>query len=970
LRVRFRKHPKKKLRKKKKKNLFTFFFTFRFSFRVKMSAASQGQKRKKVNTSAVKRSTSNFVEVKIKRNEKKERKLAKACSAKRELAPKGKHVRSLVLASWNENSIVSYYKEAGRLPFDREAVSCFKALQVLHHLLHEGPPKALADAHNQMIFFDTIESAWSRARSASTGYNRMILEYNRFLKAKVNFHSAYQEFGGKLLLDDVLRRQSSAQISEHRAAKIVQALLALQEALLAVGAAVYKMPAGAITEAMVAALIPVTVESHNIYLLVVYFLQQLADGVDRHSRADKHLGFMIQHFYEQYPSIRNFYEDTSNVQYVISVIQVPSLPCDPPQFFPSGAADSYESTSSDDGGDGDDELVQQYQPPVQPIYTPPVVPAPAPVQSFDFAAAAAAAAQRQLSTGTAAPASAGWVQFQSFEESLLSPRSAQLQQQAIVQPSDVLGTQRLTADFLARAAPPAGAEPAPQPVPEPTPPPAASQAKVDESVQQQQQRAKLTESDLKRRLLALQALFKKEREKNLRLEAQLKAKDAEVAQWKQRCHSLLKEKETLTREHADARDARDALQERVAALERDVEAEQRRNAMQQLNAAKANLDRSLSALLGQAAGLTDRPEDVLSANAALARAMAALLTAKTPEARAAAVQAISDATEQLLAQVRSVAAKIDDPLVREALLGATQRVAATIGRLLDVVQMTPDDEAAIRAAVIGAKAALDAVSHVTTEFIDAQAQAASSSDAANDQFADEATRELMQAAARIEAAAESLRATKARQKPKLSDTDVAISDAIVDAAMAIAETTQRLVRQATVVQQENVAAGRARSGVVSASWYKKNAKWSQGLISAAKAVAEGTSMLVHAANETANGRVQEEALIASSMSVSASTAQLIAAARVRSDPNSSAQQHLESAAKAVSASTQKLVDAARSARTLDEDDSNPLAPVAFTSTVLRMKAQQEAQMQVLELEKQLERARSQLCRVNESQYSN
>jgi len=58
-------------------------------------------------------------------------------------------------------------------------------------------------------------------------------------------------------------------------------------------------------------------------------------------------------------------------------------------------------------------------------------------------------------------------------------------------------------------------------------------------------------------------------------------------------------------------------------------------------------------------------------------------------------------------------------------------------------------------------------------------------------------------------------------------------------------------------------------------------------------VAEATSALCEAANAAVQGNASQEKLIASAQAVSASTAQLLLACRVKADPNSKAQRGLQ-----------------------------------------------------------------------------
>jgi hypothetical protein len=69
----------------------------------------------------------------------------------------------------------------------------------------------------------------------------------------------------------------------------------------------------------------------------------------------------------------------------------------------------------------------------------------------------------------------------------------------------------------------------------------------------------------------------------------------------------------------------------------------------------------------------------------------------------------------------------------------------------------------------------------------------------------------------------------------LSVDEIAISDAIMDAAMAITGATGNLIKMATISQRERIEKGRASTATV---FYKKERTFAEGLISAAKAVAQ------------------------------------------------------------------------------------------------------------------------------------
>lgn len=181
--------------------------------------------------------------------------------------------------------------------------------------------------------------------------------------------------------------------------------------------------------------------------------------------------------------------------------------------------------------------------------------------------------------------------------------------------------------------------------------------------------------------------------------------------------------------------------------------------------------------------------------------------------------------------------------------------------------------------------------------------------------------ELNKAADAIQAAV--ARLAKLRSKPKdgYSTYELRIHDSILDAAMAVTNAIAQLIKAATVTQQEIVQAGRGTASRT--AFYKKNNRWTEGLISAAKAVASSTNTLIETADGVLSGRNSPEQLIVASNDVAASTAQLVAASRVKAGFMSKSQESLEQASKAVGAACRALVRQVQSMiKDRDQDEEN------------------------------------------------
>ncbi|KAI5454650.1 sla2 Src-like adaptor 2 [Naganishia albida] len=236
----------------------------------------------------------------------------------------------------------------------------------------------------------------------------------------------------------------------------------------------------------------------------------------------------------------------------------------------------------------------------------------------------------------------------------------------------------------------------------------------------------------------------------------------------------------------------------------------------------------------------------------------------------------------------------------------------------------------------------------------------------NGDIGDLVSQEMQGAARAIESATQRLQAMMARPKDnsKYSVLDVQVHDAILEAALAITNAIGRLIQAATISQQEIVAEGKGSS--TTQQFYKRNNRWTEGLISAAKAVAFATRLLIDSADGVISGTHSLEQLIVASNEVSAATAQLVAASRVKASLMSKTQQNLELAAKAVTDACKGLVKQVKtiSAQPSEEDQVDYKSMATHEFKVREM----EQQVEILKLEKDLGAARRRLGEMRRAGY--
>jgi len=243
-------------------------------------------------------------------------------------------------------------------------------------------------------------------------------------------------------------------------------------------------------------------------------------------------------------------------------------------------------------------------------------------------------------------------------------------------------------------------------------------------------------------------------------------------------------------------------------------------------------------------------------------------------------------------------------------------------------------------------------------------------------------RELTNAARAIEAATERL--TKLMNKPRdaYSTYELKIHDSILEAAIAVTNAIAQLIKAATASQQEIVAQGKGTSSRT--AFYKKHNRWTEGLISAAKAVATSTNTLIETADGVISGRNSPEQLIVASNDVAASTAQLVAASRVKASFMSKTQERLETASKAVTGACRALVRQVQdiiAQRNRDENeavDYGKLSSHEFKIAEMQQQVSKQtqtrlthaniSQVEILQLENNLAQARQRLGEMRKISY--
>uniref|UniRef100_A0A2K6AIK5 Huntingtin interacting protein 1 n=1 Tax=Mandrillus leucophaeus TaxID=9568 RepID=A0A2K6AIK5_MANLE len=187
---------------------------------------------------------------------------------------------------------------------------------------------------------------------------------------------------------------------------------------------------------------------------------------------------------------------------------------------------------------------------------------------------------------------------------------------------------------------------------------------------------------------------------------------------------------------------------------------------------------------------------------------------------------------------------------------------------------------------------------------------------------------------------------------------------ILGCCTSLMQAIQVLIVASKDLQREIVESGRGTASPK--EFYAKNSRWTEGLISASKAVGWGATVMVDAADLVVQGRGKFEELMVCSHEIAASTAQLVAASKVKADKDSPNLAQLQQASRGVNQATAGVVASTISGKSQIEETDN----MDFSSMTLTQIKRQEmdSQVRVLELENELQKERQKLGELRKKHY--
>lgn len=225
-------------------------------------------------------------------------------------------------------------------------------------------------------------------------------------------------------------------------------------------------------------------------------------------------------------------------------------------------------------------------------------------------------------------------------------------------------------------------------------------------------------------------------------------------------------------------------------------------------------------------------------------------------------------------------------------------------------------------------------------------------------------KEMLATSTAIEEAVLRMDEILSQAKKDTSGIKLEVNQSILGSCSDLMRAVHMLVTASTDLQKDIVEGGRGAASVT--EFYARNSRWTEGLISASKAVGWGATQLLESADRVVGENGTYEELIASSHEIAASTAQLVAASKVKADRNNRKLHTLQQASRHVNDMAAVVVTSTKHGQNQISDKS--IMDFSGMSLIKLKKEEMEAQVKVLQLENQLEQERVRLGELRKRHY--
>ncbi|XP_066249187.1 huntingtin-interacting protein 1 isoform X2 [Euwallacea similis] len=901
---------------------------------------------------------------------------------------KQKHVRVAIIGTFHTQNAKIFWAYALRLPIMDDRIVAWKLCHVVHKILREGHPLSLLDSQQHRKDLDDVGKLWVHLPD---GYGKMIRLYTSLLINKLEFHKRNPRFPGNLgVSPDEFESIGGNDVNNYFNMTVemfdyLEHIIVLQEAVFGSLNMARSNSMTSAGQCRLAPLIPCIQDAWKLYDYCVRMLFKLhaillPDVLSGHR----------ERFMKQFKALKKFYENTSNMQYFKDLIAIPPLPDNPPNFLIMGDFTHYvtqevvvpqdthepeqeeEPIQEENLIDTSDNTVEAINNHVEQTVQMSISAYQEIIQERDFLRTQidrmrseinslmskdqrdiAALQNKITSIERDLVIKNGELEHEKQnKEKLLNQATASTQIQDLEkQKFHKLKSvyMKLRDEHVVELRKSAEVEKKLS---------AASKSLEEmHELEMEKERLKLAEKQRSEKLEALEkdkALFNMETE-ILKKSVQDACKEKESI-WKE-LQNVSEEKEVLKKKSEE-------LSYKIMDLERQIDHELKENQLLLQLIVRSSIEKNED-ILRHAIHEVDNPAiTALTCSSDYLRSLTkdcrkALMESTTltftDHAKVITTANIIAHTHSMyILQGRATCNTSPDIAFGEKMAETCKVLGELVLTILCNIKENQSTELVV-------KEALKKLEEVATLGDDISLSLLGNKSAnLEDLFEDE----MAQMDKAIEEAAKKIQEMLTNSRAADSGIKLEVNEKILDSCTTLMQAIRILVKKSRLLQAEIVAQGR---GTASAKeFYKRNHQWTDGFISAAKAVAVAAQFLLTSADKvvTSNGKLEQ--LIVAAQEIGASTAQLVVASRVKADRHSNNLQQLTHASKGVTTATGTVVATVKDCGQLIEECEE--LDTSNLSLHQAKRQEMESQVRVLELEKELEQERLRLSSLRRHHY--
>ncbi|KAI5717816.1 hypothetical protein M8J77_011734 [Diaphorina citri] len=936
---------------------------------------------------------------------------------------KEKHVRNAILGTFHDKSSTIFWQCASRLPLMENVIVAWKFCHVLHKILREGHPHVIKESIKQAQVITNVGKMWFHLKD---GYGKLIYQYTRLLLGKLDFHRRNPGFPGNLILSQSeLDRIGENDINNYFQMSVemfdyLDEILALQAAVFGSLDMSRSNSMTSSGQCRLSPLIPCIQDSSQLYDFCVKILFKLHASLPSEILAGHRSRFL-----KQFSQLRQFYMTSSTLQYFKHLIQVPTLPETLPNLLIQAELGSYvtpvvilpDPPSTSDPGDSmsptpPNLLIQaelgSYVTPVVILPDPPSTSDPGDSMSpvtGDLVDISHTSSQNASSNdGSDSPDLLG-----QRDSSLIEQRDALIEQlqrelsaqrRLVSEQYKIISELRETVNTLELQLATKDSE-------------LNQEKQLKDDLLRHTEAAALyheTEKKLKvveEKFTKLKDVYTKLREEHIALirqkagiEKELRGGDKMTKFARAANHLICSIKADVDKQLASVRnidlevDHRSKLEEELSTLQSTAEA-----ATEQNEALVAKIDW----ICKEKSVIESEVQDILAQKNELdvrLKTMEEQIKTDKAIAKSTLLQRCKKLVEQTLEQLDShkLSSLTCTPEylthIKDCVLESSKEIPGDVvtcvhHTVLYIIlgkatsNTAPDIEFGERMSDTCKAAGKELCTILTSLQVDqptdlapfkhligeiANMSLAIKSGENPEVIGDLVENELAMMDKAIEEAATRIEEMLTQSRRADTGVKLEVNEKILDSCTTLMKAIRILVQKSRLLQAEIIMAHHG-SASNTREFYKRNHQWTEGLISAAKAVAMSAKYLLTAADQVVSGGegAKLERLIVASHGVAASTAQLVVASRVKAERNSVHLAALSQASRDVTNATGSVVATAKTCIHLVDESADDL-DIASLSLHQARRLEMEAQVRVLELEAGLEKERLKLSALRRHHY--